>query len=299
VRLRPELAETASLVDAVAESLGESLFLDSELDVDVYRVRRANGGPDLVVRAFGASVERAVLDAAAQVLLALDGTRFPAERCAGGTPVVPIGNGRHLLLTEYAHSSPAPRPGFVLFWCAALLGRLANRAAADLPAGGGWHRLGATPSREIGEALRLGGSFGASVAEIVDALADADDGAGLPEALVHADLTPPNAIARGEDPPLIIDWVGVGRAARVWPLSFLLYAAGPRSACRALERYERSVSLTEEERVRLPGIMIARPLTLDLWSVAHERMTAQRACTRLRTHRSRTQEIAAALDGPR
>jgi hypothetical protein len=101
-----------------------------------------------------------------------------------------------------------------------------------LPAGGGWHRLGPTPSREIDQALALGGQVGPSVAELVDTLADADDGAGLPEALIHADLTPANAVPQGEQPPVIIDWIGVGRGPRIWPLAFLLYVAGPAGARR-------------------------------------------------------------------
>ena len=96
---------------------------------------------------------------------------------------------------------------------------------------------------------------------------------GLPEALVHPDLTPPNAIARGKRPPVIIDWIGVGRGPRIWPLAFLLFAAGPRAAKLVLDRYSRSVTLTDEEWDRLPGVMITRPLTLDLWSVAHERLS--------------------------
>ena len=190
------------------------------------------------------------------------------------------------------------RSSFVLAWCAGLLGRLAVRPAKDLPAGGGWHRLGPTPSREIEQALALGGHVGPSVAELVDTLADADDGAGLPEALIHADLTPPNAVPQGEQPPVIIDWIGVGRGPRIWPLAFLLYVTGPAGARRALDRYAGSVPLSEEERARLPAIMIARPLTLDLWAAAYERMTAHQVVTRSRAHRARVEAITAALNDP-
>jgi hypothetical protein len=81
---------------------------------------------------------------------------------------------------------------------AGLLSRLATRSAEDLPAGGGWHRLGPTRARGIEQALSLGGEVGPSVYELVDTLAEADDGAGLPGALIHADLTPPNAVPRGD-----------------------------------------------------------------------------------------------------
>jgi hypothetical protein len=55
---------------------------------------------------------------------------------------------------------------------------------------------------------------------------------------------------------VIIDWIGVGRGPRTWPLAFLLFAAGPRGARRGLHRYTRSISLSEEELRRLPGIHI-------------------------------------------
>ena len=292
--LEPVLPDTDDLVAAVATALSAPASLHTVLDVDVYRLRSASE-PDLVVRVFGPGVERATVDAAARVLQGLAATRFPAERCPSGAGVLPLGEDRHALVTEYVTPSQAPRPGFVRAWCAGLLGRLANRSAADLPAGGGWHRLGATPSREIDEALRLGGQVGPSVAQLLDVLADADDGTGLPEALIHPDLTPPNAIPQGDDPPVIIDWIGVGRGPRSWPLAYLLFVAGPRNARRTLERYTRSISLSEEERSRLPGMMIARPLALDLWSVVHDRMSEQQALTRLRAHQARIDAIAAAL----
>ena len=301
MRVHPVIEDAATVVNVVAESMGQPLSLHSELDVDVYRLHPSDAGPDardLVARVFGPGVERAMVDTAAHVLERLAGTRFPAERCMSDDPVLALGEDRHVLITEYVEPSPAPGPGFLLAWCAGLLSRLAVRPANDLPAGGGWHRLGLTPSAEIYQALALGGHLGLSVAEVVDALADADDGAGLPEALVHADLTPPNAVPRGEQPPVIIDWVGVGRGPRVWPLAFLLYVAGPAGARRALDRYTSSVPLSEEERARLPAVMIARPLTLDLWSAAYERMTARQVVTRFRAHRARVEAIAAALNDP-
>lgn len=172
---------------------------------------------------------------------------------------------------------------------------MATRDGLALPPGGGWHRLGMTPSEEIDEALRLGGEVGAPVNEVLELLASADDAAGLPESIVHADLTPPNAVPQGTEPPVIIDWVGVGRGPRVWPLAFLLHAAGPHAAPLAVDRYTRSVRLTDEEWSRLPGVMLARPLTLDLWSVAHERLTGRQAATRSRQHRARVAAVVAAL----
>ena len=293
------IEDTATVVSVVSELVGQPLSLHSELDVDVYRLHGTGDGTaehGLVARVFGPDVERATVDTAAIDLQKLAETRFPAENCPCPNPVLALGGDRHLLVTEYVEPSPARGPGFILAWCAVLLGRLATKSAENLPPGGGWHRLGPTPSREIDRALSLGGDVGTSVTELVDTLAEADDGAGLPEGLIHADLTPPNAVPRGDQSPVIIDWIGVGRGPKVWPLAFLLYVAGPAGAPRALERYENSVPLSEEERVRLPAVMIARPLTLDLWAVAHERITARRAITRFHAHRGRVEAITAALD---
>lgn len=215
MRLHPVIEDAATAVSAVAESMGQRLSLHGELDVDVYRLHRTNAGSDLVARAFGPGVERPTVNAAAHVLQAFAGTRFPAERCPIADPVLALGEDRHVLVTEYVEPSPAPRPGFVLAWCVGLLARLAVRSAENLPAAGGWHRLGATPSSEIDQAFALGDNVGASVAELIDTLADADDGTGLPEGLIHADLTPPNAVPQGDEPPVIIDWIGVGRGPRI------------------------------------------------------------------------------------
>jgi hypothetical protein len=97
---------------------------------------------------------------------------------------------------------------------------------------------------------------------------------------------------------VIIDWVSVGRGPRIWPLAFLLFGAGARGARRGLDRYARSVSLSDEERHRPPGIMIARPLSLTLWSVGYERMTAQQAITHCCAHLARVKAIATALSEP-
>ena len=295
VRLRPVFGEATAVADAVSTATGEPLLSCTELDVDVYRLHRPAGKVDLVARAFGPGVERFALDATTHVLQELAPTRFPAERCATSSPVLALGGGRHLLVTEYVEPSPAPSAGFVLAWCAGLLARLAQHPGTELPPGGGWHRLGATPAQEIDEALRLGGQVGPPVAELVDALVDADDASGLPDALIHADLTPPNAIPQGDQGPVVIDWVGCGSGPRIWPLAFLLFVAGPARARKGLDRYERSVPLSVEERHRLPAVMIARPLTLDLWSVAHERLTATQAVARYHAHRTRIATIAIAL----
>ncbi len=100
MRVHPVIEDAATVVSVVAESMGQPLSLHSELDVDVYRLRPSGtgpDGPDLVARVFGPGVERAMVDTAAHVLQRLAGTRFPAERCTGGDPVLALGGDRHVL----------------------------------------------------------------------------------------------------------------------------------------------------------------------------------------------------------
>jgi Ser/Thr protein kinase RdoA (MazF antagonist) len=302
VKLSPVVLDHDRLVDAVSNGSGVQVRIHRELDLDVYRVGHDGPGPDWVVRCFDDTVGRAAVDTAAQVLAALQATPFPAERCPLETPVITFledGSQRHLMVTEYVEARPAPKPGFVLAWCGGLLGRLATRSVEELPPGGGWHRLGPTPPLEIDAALRLTSEVGGSASELLDLLAGADDADGLPEGQIHPDMTPPNAIPQGESPPVVIDWLGVGRGPRIWALAFLLFAAGPRAVRAVLERYRRSVTITDEEWRRLPDIMLVRPLTLDVWSMAYERLTVDQAIIRSRQHRARVQETISAAEATR
>lgn len=302
MKLSSVLGDPDVLVDALGGASGVQARIHSHLDVDVYRVEHDGPGPDWVVRAFDDAVGRPALESTARVLAAFGETPFPAERCVGEHPVITFsedGSARHLLVTEHVEARPAPRPGFVLAWCAALLARLATRPGETLPPGGGWHRLGPTPSLEIDAALRLASEVEGPAAGLLDQLADADDANGLPEAMIHPDMAPPNAIAQGDSPPVIIDWLGVGRGPRVWPLAFLLFAAGPRGAPTVVERYRRSITLTDEEWQRLPDIMRVRPLTLDLWSVAYERLSVEEAITRSEERQGRIRATVAAVHAAR
>jgi len=297
VKLEPVISDPKVIVDAVAEASGVAVRHHRDLDFDVYRLTHDGPGPDWVVRAFDDTVGRTQVETAARVLASLEPTPFPAERCALEDPVITFtenGSQRHLLVTEYVEARPAPKPGFVLAWCAALLGGLTRRAGEDLPPGGGWHRLGQTPSLEIDAALRLASEASGPTGQLLDLLAEADDADGLPEALIHPDLSPPNAIPQGGDGPVIIDWLGVGRGPRIWGLAFLLFSGGPRGARAIIERYRRSVTITDEEWHRLPDIMLARPMTLDLWSVGHERLSVSQAVDRSRAYRARIEATVAA-----
>ena len=267
MRVQPVVEDAAAVVTVVAESEGQALLLHGELDVDVYRLHPLMPRPTYLISWPGYSLRAS--SGRSWTLSRMCCNDSSAPNSLPSAARVPIPCWRSDTADTCSSPSTSSRrrlPVVVSYWpgVPACSARLSARSGARLPAGGGWHRLGPTPSREIDQALVLGERVGPSVGQLVDALADADDGTGLPEGLIHADLTPPNVIPQGDQPPVIIDWIGVGRGPRIWPLAFLLYAAGPTGARRTLDRYARTLPLSEEEYDRLPAVMIARPLTLAL-----------------------------------
>ena len=59
-----------------------------------------------------------------------------------------------------------------------------------------------------------------------------------------------------------------------------------------LSRYGRHVELTAAELERRPGVIRARPLTIDCWSAAHGRISWASAVQRLDTTDERAEQIA-------
>jgi len=112
------------------------------------------------------------------------------------------------------------------------------------------------------------------------ALEQAEDCAGLPEALLHPDFVPANAIVSEEGRLVIVDWTGAGRGPRAWSLAFLLWAAGARElglVDAVSARYASHVRLEPRELARLAAAIRVRPLVLDTWSVCMGRKPAAQA----------------------
>lgn len=255
----------------------------TELDAGVYRVARADG-PDWVARVFPAARPVAAAEGDARVLQALAGGGFPAERCAAESPVSSL-DGQPVLVTEFVAGERSRGNGRTYAILGALLGRLHARGGEGLPPGGGWHHLtlAGTPADEVAAAQSLLGELesqaGPREADGFAVLNEALDAAalttvGLPEAFVHPDFVPVNAIIAGNDPtsrPIIVDWTNAGRGSRVWSLGFVLWAAGARDL-RLVDafasRYGRHVSLEDAELAALPVAIAARPLTMAIWSLA-------------------------------
>jgi Ser/Thr protein kinase RdoA (MazF antagonist) len=271
----------------------------SELDVGVYRVGRLDD-PDWVARVFPAARPIAAAEGDALVLRALAAGGFPAERCAAESPVSSL-DGQAVLVTEFVPGERSRGNGRTYAILGALLGRLHARSGEGLPPGGGWHHLAlaGTPADEVAVARGLLGELKADSAVLTEALdAVAAATAGLPEAFVHPDFVPVNAIVAGDDPearPVIVDWTNAGRGPRVWSLGFVLWAAGARDLRLVdafVSRYRRHVSLTDAELAALPVAIGARPLTMSIWSLAVGRSRWPTAVTEVTASTELAQTIA-------
>jgi Ser/Thr protein kinase RdoA (MazF antagonist) len=277
------------------------------LDVGVYRVARA-GAPDWVARVFPAARPVSAAEGDARVLQALAQGGFPAERCAAGSPVSVL-DGQAVLVTEFLAGERPRGNGRTYAILGALLGRLHARAGEGLPPGGGWHHLAlaGTPADEVAVARSLlaelessAGARDANGFAVLDQAlaAAAASTVGLPEAFVHPDFVPVNAITRPDEPagpPTIVDWTNAGRGPRVWSLGFVLWAAGARDLRLVdafVSRYRRHVSLTDAELDALSVAIAARPLTMSIWGLAVGRGQVAKAGSDHHAVARQAQEIA-------
>ncbi|HZT66497.1 MAG TPA: phosphotransferase [Acidimicrobiales bacterium] len=136
---------------------------------------------------------------------------------------------------------------------------------ADRPAGALHHFAEGT----LADELRAVGTWLDSIeARVPDGAAPALDalrasvavaygGDGLPEGFVHPDPVPKNMIVTAEG-PVLVDWTSAGRGPRLASMTLVLrsgWAAAP-----FMKGYARVVSLTDDERDRLPELLFSRHL---------------------------------------
>jgi Ser/Thr protein kinase RdoA (MazF antagonist) len=275
----------------------------AELDVGVFRVDRTDG-PSWVARVFPATRHIAEVDADAAILQNLAAGGFPAERCADPRPVSTL-DGQAVLVTEFVPPAPALRPGQVFAILGGLLGALAKNPATALRPGGAWHTLtDGDPAAELRAARSLLDESKPRVpAEhrmlydvLRGELADLTDFSNLPMAFVHPDFVPTNALPTADEGLVIIDWAGAGRGPRIWPLGFLLYAAGARSPKLVelvISRYRKHIELQPEELASLEDAICTRPIVLASWSFCAARMTLPEVLDRVQDAGRIAQQTAA------
>jgi Ser/Thr protein kinase RdoA (MazF antagonist) len=300
--------------DRIAQHLRERYGLAvtglTELDLGVYRVDHAEG-PAWVARVFPPIRAQDAATEDAHILQLLADHAYASERIAAPDPVSQT-DGHAILVTEYVDGVPRAERRTVIRELGGLrslgemLGKLhAMRDGAGCRPGGGWHHLvDGTPRDEIIAARQLLADCEATVADgdrahydtLRRELSDLDDGAGLPEALLHPDFVLANVVASRERGMVLVDWTGTGCGPRLWPLAFLLFAEtvkDPRRIDLVAAGYRQHIALEPEELSRLERMIPARPVVLAVWSYCLGRVSAAEAA-RAATAARATGGVAAA-----
>ncbi len=248
----------------------------------VFRIDRNDGNP-LVARAFPPARPRAGVEGDAAILRFLEGRDYPSERLAVEDPVSDF-DGSAVLVTRFVEGAQLPDGAAKFAIMGDLLGRLHALPyddSASRPGGSS----GEDPSREgtPRQDLLAARSFLDSVDTQVtgaererferlrDRVRSADDGHGLPEALLHGNLLhAPDHAVLSEAGPVAINWKASGRGPRLADFAYLIWGTGvwnPRRPNQewidaAVNAYHRHVEPTDDELDRLEAVMYIRTLYL-------------------------------------
>lgn len=138
-------------------------------------------------------------------------------------------------------------------------------AGADRPAGALHHFADGTMADELRAVsgwldsikVRVPSGGAGAFDTIRTAVAAADGGDGLTEAFVHPDPVPKNVIFTA-DGPVLVDWTSAGRGPRLPSMTLVLKSSW--AAAPFVKGYSRVVTLTAEERERLPELLFSRQL---------------------------------------
>jgi Ser/Thr protein kinase RdoA (MazF antagonist) len=292
-----------TLPDHLEQAYGITVAKVSQLDVGVFRVDRGDQGPPLAARLFAAARPFAAAEADLAVLRYLAEVGFPSERPFGDTSLSSH-EGQAVLVTEFVKEVPkAKRPPYPIPRLGAMIGRLhalAVPAGANRPAGALHHFSEGTMADELAAVAgwldaiedQAGTGAGDALDKVRVALSTADGGDGLPEALVHPDPAPKNAIFTAEG-PVLVDWTSAGRGPRLPSMTLVLRSGW--AAVPFLKGYSRVVSLTQEERDRLAGLLFSRQLVDVVFRLCRDPQTAVAAAKKLPALRRDSEAKAAEL----
>ncbi len=193
-------------------------------------------------------------------------------------------------MTEFVKQVPkAKRSPFPILTLGAMIGRLhalAVPAGADRPAGAMHHFAEGTMADELRAVAawldsieaRVPGGVSHALDTLRTAVASADGGEGLPEAFVHPDPVPQNAIFTA-DGPVLVDWTSAGRGPRLPSMTLVLLSGW--AAVPFMKGYARVVALTDEERDRLPELLFSRQLINHVFRVCRDPKIAVTAARKL------------------
>jgi Ser/Thr protein kinase RdoA (MazF antagonist) len=243
----------------------------------VFRVDRRDGDP-WIARVFPPARPKAGAEGDAAILRFLERQDFPAERLAADDAVSEL-DGSSVLVTRLVPGGPLPDGSEKIAMMGDLLGRLHALAADDSVsrpggAGGDDPRREGSPRQDLLAGLsfldavdtKVAAAHRARFEQLRDQVRSADDGHGLPEALLHGNLlhNPDHALLTDQG-PVAINWKSAGRGPRLADFAYLLWGAGWCDADgigAAVDAYRRHVALTDDELDRLEAVMYIRPLYL-------------------------------------
>lgn len=244
---------------------------------DVFRIERTDGEP-WIARAFPPARPRAGAEGDAAILRFLARHDYPAERLAVDDAVSDF-EGSSVLVTQLIHGEHIPPFTDNMTIMADLLGRLHALPLDDTVSRPGGAQ-GIDPSREgsprqdLLAALALLDAVDTKVSpegraqfeELRDKVRSADDGDGLPEALLHGNLPhAPDHVLMTEHGAVAFNWTASGRGPRLADFAWLMRVSwgDPKLIDPAVEAYCCHVELNDEEVDRLEEVMYIRPLYLD------------------------------------
>jgi Ser/Thr protein kinase RdoA (MazF antagonist) len=243
----------------------------------VFRIDIRDGDP-WIARVFPPARSRAAVEGDAAILRFLERQNFPAERLALDDAVSEFDTAS-VLVTQFITGEPLPDGSEKLEMMGDLLGRLHTLtpdASVTRPGGAGGDdpKRAGSPRQDLLAALSFLDAVSTKVStshrerfeQLCEQVRSADDGNGLPEALLHGNLlhNPDHALLTVQG-PVAINFKSAGCGPRLADFAYLMWGA-PWSkgdgVGAAVDAYRRHIELTDEELDRLKAMMYVRPLYL-------------------------------------
>lgn len=247
----------------------------------VFRIDRADGDP-WIARAFPPARPRSGVEGDAAILRFLEHHAFPAERLAAEDAVSDFA-GSTVLVTQFIRSTPFPDVRSKIAMMGDLLGRLHalppdERVSRPGGASGEDPRHEGSPRQDLMAALAFLDAVDTKVPNaererfeyLRNLVLSADDGTGLPEALIHGNLLhdPDHALLTANG-TVGINWMSAGRGPRIADIAWLMWGTwrDPALVSAAVNGYRQHITLTNDELDRFEAVMYLRPLFLASYIV--------------------------------
>ena len=248
----------------------------------VFRIDRNDGSP-WIARAFPPARPRTGVEGDAAILRFLEQHGYPAERLAVDDAVSDF-EGSAVLVTRFVEGGQLPDGTAKFAMMGELLGRLHALPIDDSvsrPGGASGEdpRHEGAPRQDLLAALAFLDAVDTKVPaaererfeRLRAKVRSADDGAGLPEALLHGNLLhAPDHAVLSEEGAVAINWKAAGRGPRLADFAYLIWGTGAWNPRRpdqeridaAVSAYRRHVEPTDDELDRLEAVMFIRTLYL-------------------------------------